>query len=137
MEYFSTYYDKPFEDVTLTELSQIIGYPHVIKRDSDLIDLAVAILRYHDEEQECLERSVEEGAIIPIVPGEVESDEPITNDKAHNDLLMQIKFFSLEAIAQDYGYSIENADDAKELFDTLYEDLKNYEVTKENKSKNK
>lgn len=54
-------------------------------------------------------------------------------NKAPNDLLMQIKFFSLEAIAQDYGYQIENADDAKELFDTLYVDLKNYEDTKENK----
>lgn len=80
MEYFSTYYDKPFEDVTLKEISQIIGYPHIIKRDSDLIDLAVSILRYHDEEQECLERSVREGTIIPIVPGEVESDDEIAND---------------------------------------------------------
>ena len=80
MEYFSTYYGKDFEDVTLKEISQIIGYPHVIKCDSDLIDLAVSILRYHDEEQECLERSVREGAIIPIVPGEVESEDEIIDD---------------------------------------------------------
>lgn len=80
MEYFSTYYDKTFEEVTLTEIAQIIGYPHIIKRDSDLIDLAVSILRYHDEEQECLERSVREGAIIPIVPGEVESEDEIIDD---------------------------------------------------------
>ena len=55
--------------------------------------------------------------------------------KAPNDLLLMIKHFSLSAIAEDYGYAIENANDAKELFDTLYEDLKTYEVTKENKSK--
>ncbi len=59
------------------------------------------------------------------------------HNKTHNDLLMQIKFFSLEAIAQDYGYTLENSDDAKELFDTLYDDLKHYETTKENQSKNK
>ncbi len=80
MEYFSTYYDKPFEEVTLTEIAQIIGYPHIIKRDSDLIDLAIAILKYNDEEQECLERSVREGTIIPIVPGLAESDDEIAND---------------------------------------------------------
>ena len=59
------------------------------------------------------------------------------SSKAPNDLLLMIKHFSLSAIAEDYGYSIETADDAKELFVTLYEDLKNYETKKENKSKNK
>lgn len=58
-------------------------------------------------------------------------------NKVTNDLLLMIKHFSLSAIAEDYGYSIENANDAKELFDTLYDDLKNYEDTKANKSKNK
>jgi len=44
-----------------------------------------------------------------------------------NTLLQQIKWFSIVAIAEDYGYPCDTAEEFKELSEIVYHDLIRYE----------
>ncbi len=45
-----------------------------------------------------------------------------------NTLLQQIKWFSIVAIAEDYGYPCDTPDEFKALAEIVYNDLIDYEV---------
>ena len=110
--------DKTLGSITLDELAQMAGYRYPIRTTQDLDQLLVMVNKDVAEELEAERKALED--MEPLIPIELE-DEP------KNDLLLQIKQFSLDVLAQEYGLHIETANDVRHIFGIIFDDLNKYE----------
>lgn len=115
--------DKTLGSITLDELSQMAGYHYPIRTTQDLDQLLIMVNKDVAEELKAERKALED--MEPPIPIELENE-------TKNDLLFQIKQFSLDVLAQEYGFQIETANDVRHVFSILYSDLKKYEKDLQN-----